>query len=276
MNLVERLLTEIGKRRKRVVVIGDVMVDRWIHGNVATCQDDCPKFVIGSIVEVPGGAANAERCISNWGINTSLYGFSSNDCPVKTRYVEGDKIVFRADDEGSPERGTKYDWARKLAQEMMQSAAAVLLSDYDKGFLTRKFIAEIAERCSQRNIPCVADCKREPSLYAGCVIKGNCEWKDRHIGNIPEPFVVTNGMCAPDVWSEDTEPYTCDDLRPVPCVNHVGAGDCFAAHLTLALAYGFFLKDAAALAHSAGRVYIQYPHNRPPTPSEITADLSAG
>jgi sugar/nucleoside kinase (ribokinase family) len=57
-------------------------------------------------------------------------------------------------------------------------------------------------------------------------------------------------------------------------VNHVGAGDCFAAHLTLALAYGFSLKEAAGLAHSAGRVYVQSFHNHPPFPTDIAADMS--
>ena len=56
--------------------------------------------------------------------------------------------------------------------------------------------------------------------------------------------------------------------------NHVGAGDCFAAHLILGLAYGLSLEDAATVAHSAGRVYVQFPHNRPPLPSEIVADFA--
>lgn len=58
----------------------------------------------------------------------------------------------------------------------------------------------------------------------------------------------------------------------VNCVSHVGAGDCFAAHLVLALAHGFSLEDAAAIAHSAGRVYVQHEHNRPPMPEEIAED----
>lgn len=63
-------------------------------------------------------------------------------------------------------------------------------------------------------------------------------------------------------------------FTPVKIVSHVGAGDCFAAHLALALAYGFSLKEAAVLAHSAGRVYVQSLHNIPPHPAEILADMS--
>jgi len=60
----------------------------------------------------------------------------------------------------------------------------------------------------------------------------------------------------------------------VECKSHVGAGDCFAAHLTLALAHGIPLEQAAAIAHSAGRVYVQHLHGRPPYPIEIRKDLS--
>ena len=63
------------------------------------------------------------------------------------------------------------------------------------------------------------------------------------------------------------------ELPKVNCINHVGAGDCFGAHLVLALMYGFSLEDAATIAHSAGRVYVQHLHNRPPLPEEIEEDL---
>ena len=64
-------------------------------------------------------------------------------------------------------------------------------------------------------------------------------------------------------------------LTSVKCVNHVGAGDCFSAHLVLALAYGFTLEDAAVIAHSAGRVYVQHQHSRPPLPQEVREDMAS-
>jgi len=60
---------------------------------------------------------------------------------------------------------------------------------------------------------------------------------------------------------------------PQHCVNHVGAGDCFGAWLTLGLAHGLRLQEAARLAHAAGRVYVRHPHNRPPWPHEIRKEL---
>ena len=270
MNLADKLTDKIKEQcgSRSVVVIGDTMVDRWVHGHTADCQDGCRKFVQKSVVETPGGAANAHRSIYHWHTTTRLFGFAENDCPVKCRYVEGDKIVFRTDDDGPPTRMGRYDWARDEATRAVNRAGAVLLSDYDKGFLTSEFIRQVSDLCHDRGIPCVADCKREPKVYGRCIIKGNLEWfmKYQH-----RPHVLTAGQAVPTVNGVMVQ-----DARysAVPCANHVGAGDCLAAHLTLALAYGFSLKEAAILAHSAGRVYVQHPHNRPPTPDEVAADLA--
>lgn len=267
--LVSQLIHKARETRKRIMVVGDSMVDRWVHGRVHTgCQDNCVKFVEEREVMTPGGAANAERSLQRWSINTSLYGFASNDCPVKTRYInESGEIVFRADDDGPPERGNDYQWARDLALEMVKHCDAVLLSDYDKGFMSRDFIQSVVSLCRAREIPCVADCKREPEVYDGCVMKANHAWAtlwrrcDKGVVTCGGEAPLIDSFCVEYVWPS------------VSCVNHVGAGDCFAAHLTLSLAYGFSLKDAAAIAHSAGRVYVQHTHNRPPAPEEIEADM---
>lgn len=281
MNLAEQLIVATKKQRKLIVVIGDTMTDVWIHGKTAECQDGCKKFVRSEIVTTPGGAANAFRCLSMWGIRTELYGFNEGNRPVKTRYVEDGRITFRYDDDGLPERAERYVWARKLGMEMVSCADAVLLSDYDKGFLTPEFIRDVAGLCKDREIPCVADCKREPKTYPHCILKGNESWydtcrKNNSYNGPTKGLVVSFGSKVPLAVSNDTGGDSSDwyELPEVHCQNHVGAGDCFAAHLTLALAYGYSLKDAAAIAHSAGRVYVQHAHNRPPLPSEIVADMA--
>lgn len=282
MNLVEELLKRMSEKRRRVVIIGDVMVDRWVTVRREECQDGCDKLVQISALEVPGGAGNAHRSISLWPVNASLYGYGHNDCPIKCRYVDGNgKILLRVDDEGElPRRG--YGWCYDLAIDMIGSASAVLLSDYDKGFLTPDIVKYIANKCKERDIPCVADCKREPDIYDGCILKCNAEYQhanNQRLGELVfdaksgQRLVVTAGRLNPVMWDGDGPVGLGYDLPPVGCKNHVGAGDCFAAHLTLALAYEFSLKESAAIAHSAGRVYVQHLHNRPPRPEEISADM---
>lgn len=281
MNLVQKLISRINEVKKRVLIIGDAVTDVWVHGRIEDCQDGCQKFVETSRLRLatPGGAANAEHSLIHWKADTRLFAWASNDRPVKTRYVdESGTIVFRHDNEEEiVERNRhNYEWLRTDAVDAIKYASAVLLSDYDKGFLTKEFIREAASKCVLYGIPCVADCKCAPEIYDGCMMKGNIEWsnKYRYYPNVLTrgsdlPIVVKQGAIGPFRYLADPNMKNGE----TSCVNHVGAGDCFAAHLTLALAYGFSLREAAALAHSAGRVYVQHAHNRPPRVEEIERDL---
>lgn len=269
MNLATELMERIKHSHKRVVVIGDAMVDYWVAAEVHSCQEGCPKLMGGVPLSVPGGAANAVKSIEHWGIEVSLHSFSPKHLPHKWRFVgPGGIVILRWDDETRLAKVDRkaYRWSYELGLEMCQCASGVLLSDYDKGYLTPEYIRDVVDICRYRDIPCVADCKRAPPVYERCILKSNHLWAKKW--NRCDKGVVTWGKDAPMV-----DGVTIGGLRPdVPCVNHVGAGDCFAAHLTLALAYGYSLKEAAALAHSAGRVYVQHPHNRAPLPSEVAAD----
>ncbi len=175
-------------------------------------------------------------------------------------------------------------YARNIITDVLHEMKvdAVLLSDYDKGFLTPEFIRKIIDSCNQRNIPCIADVKREPELYGGAVIKCNEEYQRKynkslsclvHDSDMPYNLVVTAGQLTPIIWYEGELQKGFKTLPPVQCVNHVGAGDCFAVHLTLALSHGFSLKESAEIAYSAGRVYVQHRHNKPPCLDEIRADV---
>lgn len=296
MNLVHKLQARIAENRKSIVIIGDAMTDVWVHGRIEECQDGCPKFIEESQTAVPGGAANAERSISRWSepycpfgsvetmrpmVTTVLCALLDKDRVAKVRFVDNSgKIVFRHDDDIETNyifiqnnHQQYYRWEIPRALKAIETAGAVLLSDYDKGLLTPEFIQQVATKCKKHNIPCVADCKRAPEVYKGCVLKGNNDYWLKH--SYPENSIIvrTRGNYKP--WLSHPEDHLYINSASHKCINHVGAGDCFAAHLTLALAYGFYLREAAALAHSAGRVYVQHQHNYPPYPYEIAADMES-
>ncbi len=159
---------------------------------------------------------------------------------------------------------------------------AVLISDYDKGLLTPPFLRQVIDLCTLMGIVCVADAKRDPSLYEGAIIKGNQDYFG--ITGIPERVrrldtraVTTLGAYSPIVWDRGDcwSPVVRWQSISLNCVNHVGAGDCFAAHLTLGLSCGLSLKEAAAVAHSAGRVYVQRKYNEPPGIEEMKKDVTS-
>ena len=296
MNLVEQLYERVrtSPYRKRIVIIGDAMTDHWIQGRLEGCQDGCTKLMTESLTTTPGGAANAMQCLRHWPVNMSLYSYPDEVWPRKFRLVDpSGKIVYRFDDETSlqtvcrDESTLRHGWQYNVvgALNMVRHAAGVLLSDYGKGFLTPEVVAEVVGMCKARGIPCVADCNRPPALYDGCVLKCNSDYQKAHNRELSrliydadgEPcqqsLVVTAGPLNPAVWDMGVLARTGPFLPPVRCVNHVGAGDCFAAHLVLGLAYGMPLTDAATVANSAGRVYVQHPRNRAPAPVEVAGDL---
>lgn len=286
MTLVRQLLKTISTNPKKVIVIGDAVTDVWIHGHTDICQDNCVKFIEHSRYSTFGGAANAHNCLKYWPIKSDLFAWYPSDQPVKTRYIDADNnIVFRHDNELETIKTNRdgYEWLRTDAIDAIKNTGAVLLSDYDKGFITPQFIKEVVTLCKQYKVPCIADCKREPEVYTGCILKCNVDYQHKYrdvlgrliFGSNSDNIqvVITNGSMNPTIFMDGTSSGLGYDLRNVKCRNHVGAGDCFAAHLTLAIAHGFSLRNAAALAHSASRVYVQHLHNTPPTPDDITMDL---
>ena len=284
MNAIDRLIELDRTTAKRIAVIGDSLTDIYIHGRLESCQDDCQKFVEESRVECDGGARNAARSLENWSAETIMFFDLRGDSIVKTRFVANGKCALRHDNDAI---SFDLSLARRETMKFLDSwkPNAVLISDYDKGFLTPEFIRQIIDYAHQRGIPVVADAKREPTMYRGAVLKCNRPYADKYANDLAgRPWcVITNGGGCPvrpstsAPYFDDGQTVGCWTVRhhnaKVKCVNHVGAGDCFAAHLTLALAHGMSLEDAAAIAHSAGRVYVQYPHNRPPHPHEIRADF---
>lgn len=294
MNLVETLADRVTRVRKRIVVIGDAMIDHWVTGHAEECQDGCPKFVTESSHSTKGGAANAFQCLRHWPINSSLFTYPDNVWPVKCRLVTRDgKILYRMDDETKLAKACRDETTRRCgwlynvtgALDMVRHADGVLLSDYDKGFLTSEVMREVVGMCKRKGIPCVADCKRPPDFYYDCILKCNSDYQHKYNRELsrlvydadgdpaPQSLVVTAGILNPVAWDMGVLARGTPFLRPVPCVNHVGAGDCFAAHLVLGLAYGLGLRDAAVVAHTAGRIYVQHPHNRAPMPADMAEDL---
>lgn len=281
MNLAERLMAELDRKRRSIIVCGDAMTDVYVHGRLEeSCQERCHKFIELERTTVPGGAGNAARSLEGWKTSVNFCGADQRPIPTKTRLMVNGECIFRLDHDTI----RNYEYERSAVMRVLLSDVAiggVLLSDYDKGVLTEEFIRDVARICKERRIPCVADCKRPPVLYTGCILKCNAEYQEKY-HEVMEPsmgwcsgkLVITGGHRNPLIWQDGGPQGLGYDLPAVKCVNHVGAGDCFAAHLTLALAHGFSLKDAAALAHSAGRVYVQYPHNSPPQPPEIMQDLA--
>src|SRR5881409_3193136 len=67
--------------RARVLVIGDVMLDQFIWGQVSRISPEAPVPVVDFLREsyMPGGAANVARNISALGVPTDIFGIIGRD-----------------------------------------------------------------------------------------------------------------------------------------------------------------------------------------------------
>jgi rfaE bifunctional protein kinase chain/domain len=183
-------------RRAAVLVVGDVMLDRYWFGDVERISPEAPVPVVrvGQTEERLGGAANVARNITALGARAGLLSVVGNDEPGRTiaRLVRGDSIrdhlhidpalsttvklrivarrqqLARLDFESTPE-------AEVLDAHLGQFAALlpeydlVILSDYGKGGLTH--ISKMIAMARAAGRPVLVDPKGDDyARYAGASV----------------------------------------------------------------------------------------------------------
>jgi D-beta-D-heptose 7-phosphate kinase/D-beta-D-heptose 1-phosphate adenosyltransferase len=158
--LVERLA------EARVLVLGDVMLDRYVYGGVERMSPEAPVPVLrqASVRAMAGGAGNVARNIAALGGTAVLIGLRGDDeagreleamlaeehnlaprliadrgrpTTVKTRFVAGRQQLLRLDDESAhPVEGDSAAALLAAMKEALPAVDIVLLSDYAKGVLS--------------------------------------------------------------------------------------------------------------------------------------------
>ena len=177
--------------RHRVLVLGDIMVDRYIVGQVRRISPEAPIPVLQfeRSHTVLGGAGNVAHNIAALGGNAILVGVIGDDQPgaelstgrygvpanvavrsvidpsrpttVKTRFISGSHQIMRLDEETAEPVGAEI--AEKLLRtfaDSIKEAAVVILSDYAKGVLCDDVLAGAIAIARQAGRPVIADPKR--------------------------------------------------------------------------------------------------------------------
>ncbi len=172
-----------------MLVVGDVMVDRYLHGEVGRISPEAPVPIVRLTRRHanPGGAANVAMNLAGLGCRAILAGFTGDDegrvellqmlgaasvdtkpliaAPpfgtiVKARVVAGHQQMMRLDEEAPST--LPADAHQRLADAVLASVAqvdAVILSDYAKGTLRPELCAKIIAAARARRIPVLVDPK---------------------------------------------------------------------------------------------------------------------
>ncbi len=182
--------------RARLLIVGDVMLDRYWFGDVERISPEAPVPVvkIARTEERPGGAANVARNAVALGSNATLLSVIGDDEPgaaleallaaehvrtsfhreaslattVKLRVIGRQQQLLRIDFETAPSHEVL---ATKLADfdRLLQDADLVILSDYGKGGLAH--IATMIERARGAGKPVLVDPKGEDyARYRGATL----------------------------------------------------------------------------------------------------------
>ncbi|MFN0130275.1 MAG: D-glycero-beta-D-manno-heptose-7-phosphate kinase [Verrucomicrobiales bacterium] len=172
-NRLESLLSAIGQ--KRLLVVGDVMLDQFIWGAVSRISPEAPVPVVEVKSEnaYPGGAANVARNLLPFCARVSVAGLVGDDgfanqlddllsasgidtagllrdpdyqTIVKTRIVARNQQVVRIDRETRRALSEAMrDRALNILSHLLPEVDAVILEDYGKGFLTQSLVDGLAD-----------------------------------------------------------------------------------------------------------------------------------
>ena len=229
----------------KVLLLGDSCEDEYIYGNCDRLSPEAPVPVmkLGRVETKSGMAGNV--CLNLQAFNLNITFLTNTEKITKTRFI----------DEGSNYQMLRVDSEQRtkplLVPISTNSFDAVVISDYDKGYLTSSKIFEIVNGTT---CPVFIDSKKNilPNT-PNCFVKINdVEYEKLDDYNI-ENLIVTKGSegC---IYNNTLYP-----AEKVNVYDVVGAGDTFLA----ALVYGYIttnnIDESLMMGNRAAAIAVQQP-----------------
>lgn len=316
-----------------ILVIGDLILDCYIWGSVNRISPEAPVPIVRYVKEtsVPGGAANVARNLAELETPTSVIGAVGCDrsgaklkqllnredvqtkgilevldyrTATKTRILASRQQLLRLDHE---ERlhltPVAFEQVKTLILKELHRVKAVVVGDYDKGFVTEELLDFLKIQCQSQHIWLSVDPKpshaidlkgvslitpnrREAFQLAGLSDSGNGLYAPLDDVNLIKvanklltQYVSTNilitlgeqGMllCQPGRLPVHIPTVACEVF------DVSGAGDTVIATLTAAVAAGAELTEAAVLANYAAGVVVAKVGTATASADEILQNLSS-
>jgi D-beta-D-heptose 7-phosphate kinase/D-beta-D-heptose 1-phosphate adenosyltransferase len=159
---VRHVVATVAEREPLVVVVGDVILDRWTVGEAERVSREAPAPVVRvtETIAVPGGAANTAVNARALGARVRMVGLVGDDetgrvlrarldaagvdttwlvavpgatTTSKDRIVGGDRVVVRVDDLAAPPTPADTERLARATAEAVRGADTVVVCDYDLG-----------------------------------------------------------------------------------------------------------------------------------------------
>lgn len=248
----------------KILLLGDNCVDRYMTGTVDRISPEAPVpiFNIKESFDREGMAANVMRNLS--ALNCQTFLVTNKEDIVKTRFIDlkSGQHILRIDHE--PEI-TKWD--RQLS-EPWNIFDAVVISDYNKGFLSYEDIENIIQTFRG---PIFIDTKKQDlSRFSAdwVYVKINeTEYKNRH--SVPKNLIVTLGDRGAIKYTVNPGTETLFGTKQVEVMDVCGCGDTFIAALTYQYLLTKDIDKAIIFANVAAGITVQHRGNYAPSYDEI-------
>ena len=293
-----------------VLVIGDIMLDRYLVGDVDRISQEAPVPIVKlerqKSWNVPGGAGNVATNLSLLAINNvSLLGRVGPDVSgkilltkfrdmhnvnvqfvrsepgtlttIKTRLVAKHQQIVRFDLEDTsplnPKAEEKVVWALR---SIIPAVQGVIISDYNKGFLTFPMLKAISNICSFNKVPVFIDPNPTtdyPPFSNATLLPNLIEAKEMSrlspvdkssTEKVGKVLMDKFGTVSITLGAEGMILFERENVIRVPpvtvedVVDTVGAGDTIVSVFTLAKICGADLKEAAIIASIAASIVIKH------------------
>lgn len=316
--LIDRFAT------RRITVVGDVMLDRFLIGRVSRMSPEAPvPVVVFDHEEVRlGGAANVANNLRELGAAVDLIGVIGHDesgvqlknelaakgihstglitdiarrTTTKMRVVTNrNQQVSRVDFESDHEVGAGIEDAIASQIDMRaRQAQVILVSDYQKGVVTRRSMAHMVGFAQSSGLPVIVDPKvPHIDYYAGAAlvtpnhVEAEIATNSRISTNEDarrasmalrrrlgvDSVLITRGEHGMWLDHGGVDGYLPASAREVADVT--GAGDTVIATLALAIAAGATMPEAARLANEAASIVVGKFGAATVSPAELKALFS--
>lgn len=187
---------------KRVLVVGDVMTDAYINGQVNRMSPEAPvpvvdlqtqeqriggagnvalnlialgaKALLASVIGHDAAGQELQQMLTSAGIQTDALILSTErKTTIKTRVLSNGKQMLRIDAEDQHDLSSSE--TQTLQQAILrlfdQGIDGLLLEDYNKGVLTTELIEWLISEANARQIPIAVDPKKKNFFaYKGCTL----------------------------------------------------------------------------------------------------------
>lgn len=205
-----RQLTESFKHQ-RILVVGDLMLDKYIHGTVDRISPEAPVPIVRVARErqVPGGAANVAWNVCSFGGQAVMAGVVGDDaagrdllelmgtqgvCTSAVRTIEGLRTIVKMRVFADRQQVVRVDWENdpefpkadvaafcEVVSKQIERCTGVVIEDYSKGIVRQEVVDAVLSAARKKGIPVGLDPKDNLNLNIKGITLATPNYKEAHV-----------------------------------------------------------------------------------------------